>query len=69
MKLFNATHILKATGNTLLLVYSTCLGQNIFTIGLPGKCGHCTVTAAGILLVLLVAGAEESLGWDELTGP
>ena len=38
MKLFNATHTSKATGNTLLLVYITCLGQKIFTIGLPGKC-------------------------------
>ena len=38
MKLFKVTHPQKPTSITLLLVYSTCLGQTIFTIGLPGKC-------------------------------
>ena len=48
MKLFNATHISKATGNTLLLVYSTCLAQGggrlelIVPLKLKGRSEGCS---------------------------
>ena len=40
---FKVTHPWKATGNTLLMVYDTCLFIKIFTFRLPGKCGRSKV--------------------------
>ena len=38
MKLFKVTHPWNCTGNTVLMVYDTCLVMKIFTIGLPAEC-------------------------------
>ena len=38
MKLFKVTHPWNRTGNTVLMVYDTCLVMKIFTIGLPAEC-------------------------------